>query len=137
LVLGIWQISPMEPPNFIVEPPSLIYFSNTTGTLINCQGQGNPQPNITWLLYNDRIVTDIPRLRYVYFILYNIIRYIKNKKILNVRFGLNFSCFFFVTVLALLQFNTIFSRFLVSMIYFVQLGKCSNILVTRRYSYAK
>lgn len=65
-VLGIWQISPMEPPNFIVEPPSLIYFSNTTGTLINCQGQGNPQPNVTWLHYNDRIVTDIPRLRYIY-----------------------------------------------------------------------
>lgn len=63
-VSTVWQMIPMEPPNFIVEPPSLIYFSNTTGTLINCQGQGNPQPNVTWLHYNDRIVTDIPRLRY-------------------------------------------------------------------------
>jgi len=69
IVLGIWQISPMEPPNFIVEPPSLIYFSNTTGTLINCQGQGHPQPNVTWLLHNDRMVTDIPSLRYL--ILFN------------------------------------------------------------------
>ncbi|VVC34250.1 Hypothetical protein CINCED_3A009503 [Cinara cedri] len=62
-VSAIWQMSPMEPPSFIEEPPSLIYFSNTTGILINCQGQGNPQPNVTWLHYNNRIVTDIPRLR--------------------------------------------------------------------------
>lgn len=64
MMLAIWQMSPMEPPSFITEPPSLIYFSNTTGTLINCQGQGNPQPNVTWLHFNDRIVMDIQRLRY-------------------------------------------------------------------------
>jgi hypothetical protein len=64
MMLAIWQMSPMEPPSFIAEPPSLIYFSNTTGTLINCQGQGNPQPNVTWLHHNDRIVMDIQRLRY-------------------------------------------------------------------------
>lgn len=70
MVSTIWQMSPMEPPSFIAEPPSLIYFSNTTGILINCQGQGNPQPNVTWLHYNDRVVTDIPRLRYLSTIYY-------------------------------------------------------------------
>ncbi|XP_050422092.1 cell adhesion molecule Dscam2-like [Adelges cooleyi] len=62
-VSSTWQPSPMEAPNFAVEPPSLIYFSNTTGTLLSCQGQGNPQPNVTWLYYNDKIATDVPGLR--------------------------------------------------------------------------
>lgn len=88
--MAMWQMSPMEPPNFTVEPPSLIYFSNTTGTLINCQGQGTPQPNVTWLHFNDRVVTDIPGLRYSIpyltqsdYIIYVVLLLIKRIKIVS------------------------------------------------------
>ncbi|XP_050520954.1 cell adhesion molecule Dscam2-like isoform X2 [Daktulosphaira vitifoliae] len=58
-----WQMSSMEAPSFSIEPPNSVYFSNTTGTLLNCQGHGYPQPNITWLMYNDKVVIEVPRLR--------------------------------------------------------------------------
>lgn len=37
-------------PKFVIEPPHKVIFSNSTGTVINCNAIGSPSPKVTWIL---------------------------------------------------------------------------------------
>ncbi|XP_044017269.1 Down syndrome cell adhesion molecule-like protein Dscam2 [Aphidius gifuensis] len=51
-------------PVFIVEPPSTLVFSNTTGSQLSCAAHGSPTPHVTWITSPDqRTVTAVPGLR--------------------------------------------------------------------------
>ncbi|CAB0015984.1 unnamed protein product, partial [Nesidiocoris tenuis] len=53
----------MEGPQFLLEPPHWLDFTNSTGAIIDCKATGVPQPTISWLDAIDNRVTDIPGLR--------------------------------------------------------------------------
>ncbi|XP_024944983.1 Down syndrome cell adhesion molecule-like protein Dscam2 isoform X2 [Cephus cinctus] len=51
-------------PVFILEPPSMLIFSNTTGSQLSCSAHGSPTPHVTWISSSDqRSVTAVPGLR--------------------------------------------------------------------------
>ncbi|TGZ53114.1 Uncharacterized protein DBV15_05473 [Temnothorax longispinosus] len=51
-------------PVFILEPPSTLVFSNTTGSQLGCSAHGSPTPHVTWITSPDqRSVTAVPGLR--------------------------------------------------------------------------
>ncbi|XP_053986908.1 cell adhesion molecule Dscam2 isoform X2 [Hylaeus volcanicus] len=58
LVLG------QQGPVFVLEPPSTLVFSNTTGSQLSCSAHGSPTPHVTWITSPDqRSVTAVPGLR--------------------------------------------------------------------------
>ncbi|XP_076279934.1 Down syndrome cell adhesion molecule 3 isoform X5 [Lasioglossum baleicum] len=51
-------------PVFVLEPPSTLVFSNTTGSQLSCSAHGSPTPHVTWITSPDqRPVTAVPGLR--------------------------------------------------------------------------
>jgi hypothetical protein len=52
-------------PMFILEPPSKIHFSNTSGAVIGCSATGFPSVRISWVLADGSQVIDVNSLRYV------------------------------------------------------------------------
>ena len=51
-------------PVFVLEPPSTLVFSNTTGSQLSCSAHGSPTPHVTWITSPDqRSVTAVPGLR--------------------------------------------------------------------------
>ncbi|XP_044594739.1 Down syndrome cell adhesion molecule-like protein Dscam2 [Cotesia glomerata] len=51
-------------PVFVLEPPSTLVFSNTTGSQLSCSAHGSPTPHVTWITSPDqRAVTAVPGLR--------------------------------------------------------------------------
>ncbi len=50
---------------FILEPPSKIHFSNTSGAVIGCSATGFPSVRISWVLADGSQVIDVNSLRYV------------------------------------------------------------------------
>ncbi|XP_066587504.1 cell adhesion molecule Dscam1 isoform X2 [Prorops nasuta] len=51
-------------PVFVLEPPSTLVFSNTTGSQLSCSAHGSPTPHVTWITSPDqRTVTAVPGLR--------------------------------------------------------------------------
>ncbi|XP_054713433.1 cell adhesion molecule Dscam2-like [Uloborus diversus] len=52
-------------PKFIHEPPEIIEFSNSTGTVITCSAQGVPEPTMRWERRDGSVVTTIPGIRQV------------------------------------------------------------------------
>ncbi|XP_034948275.1 Down syndrome cell adhesion molecule-like protein Dscam2 isoform X1 [Chelonus insularis] len=51
-------------PVFVLEPPSTLVFSNTTGSQLSCSAHGSPTTHVTWITSPDqRIVTAVPGLR--------------------------------------------------------------------------
>ncbi|XP_033323157.1 Down syndrome cell adhesion molecule 3 isoform X4 [Megalopta genalis] len=51
-------------PVFVLEPPSTLDFSNTTGSQLSCSAHGSPTPHVTWITSPDqRPVTAVPGLR--------------------------------------------------------------------------
>ncbi|EFN83957.1 Down syndrome cell adhesion molecule, partial [Harpegnathos saltator] len=51
-------------PVFVLEPPSTLVFSNTTGSQLGCSAHGSPTPHVTWITSPDqRSVTAVPGLR--------------------------------------------------------------------------
>lgn len=52
-------------PRFIVEPPSKVHFSNTSGAVIVCSATGYPPVKIWWVLADGSIVNDVHGLRHV------------------------------------------------------------------------
>uniref|UniRef100_A0ABD2XN24 Down syndrome cell adhesion molecule-like protein Dscam2 n=1 Tax=Trichogramma kaykai TaxID=54128 RepID=A0ABD2XN24_9HYME len=65
--LVLWQARPcsgQQGPVFVLEPPSTLVFSNTTGSQLSCSAHGSPQPVVTWITSPDqRSVSAVPGLR--------------------------------------------------------------------------
>ncbi|KAK3933324.1 Down syndrome cell adhesion molecule-like protein Dscam2 [Frankliniella fusca] len=50
-------------PMFLLEPPALVQFLNSTGTVVECSATGQPAPRITWLDQTGHEVLHVPGLR--------------------------------------------------------------------------
>lgn len=55
--------SHLHGPSFIEEPPVSVDFTNSSGAIINCRGQGNPPPDIKWIDGSNKEILTMPRLR--------------------------------------------------------------------------
>ncbi|XP_015187903.1 PREDICTED: Down syndrome cell adhesion molecule-like protein Dscam2 isoform X4 [Polistes dominula] len=61
-ILGI--VLSQQGPEFVLEPPSTLVFSNTTGSQLSCSAHGSPTPHVTWITSPDqRSVSAVPGLR--------------------------------------------------------------------------
>lgn len=54
----------MHGPSFLQEPPASLEFTNSSGAILNCIGQGNPVPEVRWVDITNKELTTIPQLRY-------------------------------------------------------------------------
>ncbi|GBM14573.1 Down syndrome cell adhesion molecule-like protein Dscam2 [Araneus ventricosus] len=52
-------------PNFSIEPPNRVDFSNSSGTVIPCSAHGSPHPLITWVKGDGEALQELSGLRYV------------------------------------------------------------------------
>lgn len=52
-------------PNFVMEPPPKLEFSNSSGGWLDCSATGIPQPTISWLTADGQLVGDITGVRRV------------------------------------------------------------------------
>ncbi|XP_057660096.1 cell adhesion molecule Dscam2 isoform X2 [Diorhabda carinulata] len=52
-------------PSFVMEPPSRLEFSNSSGGWLDCSASGSPQPSIDWLSVDGTSVGDISGVRRV------------------------------------------------------------------------
>lgn len=50
-------------PSFVMEPPSKIEFSNSSGGFLDCSSSGNPQPTIDWLSVDGTSIGDVGGIR--------------------------------------------------------------------------
>ncbi|XP_043277030.1 Down syndrome cell adhesion molecule-like protein Dscam2 isoform X3 [Venturia canescens] len=53
-------------PSIIVEPPSRVEFSNSSGAWLDCTASGSPPPNIDWWTADGHPVGDVPGVRRVH-----------------------------------------------------------------------
>ncbi|CAG9581989.1 unnamed protein product, partial [Danaus chrysippus] len=52
-------------PVFLMEPPSRLVFSNSTGARVSCAAHGFPTPQLAWQLPDGNQIDDVPGLRQV------------------------------------------------------------------------
>lgn len=52
-------------PSFLLEPPSRVEFSNSSGGRVECAASGSPSPNLDWLGVDGTPVTDVTGVRRV------------------------------------------------------------------------
>lgn len=52
-------------PSFLIEPPSRVEFSNSSGAWLDCTASGSPPPNIDWSTADGHPVNDVPTVRRV------------------------------------------------------------------------
>lgn len=52
-------------PAFVMEPPSRLEFSNSSGGWLDCSASGSPQPSIDWLSVDGTSVGDVSGIRRV------------------------------------------------------------------------
>ncbi|XP_076618298.1 Down syndrome cell adhesion molecule 2 isoform X3 [Colletes latitarsis] len=52
-------------PSFVMEPPSRMEFSNSSGAWLDCTATGSPPPNIDWSTADGHPVNDVPGVRRV------------------------------------------------------------------------
>ncbi|KAG7203543.1 hypothetical protein KM043_013594 [Ampulex compressa] len=52
-------------PSFVMEPPSRVEFSNSSGAWLDCTASGSPPPNIDWSTADGHPVNDVPSVRRV------------------------------------------------------------------------
>lgn len=50
-------------PSFVMEPPSKLEFSNSSGGWLDCSASGNPQPTIDWLSIDGTSIGDVGGIR--------------------------------------------------------------------------
>lgn len=67
LVLGSIEAfdSHLRGPSFVMEPPTKLEFSNSSGGWLDCSASGNPQPTIDWLSADGTSVGDVAGIRKV------------------------------------------------------------------------
>ncbi|KAG8225095.1 hypothetical protein J437_LFUL000074 [Ladona fulva] len=56
-------LPPLEGPVFLLEPPSTLVFSNSTGGTISCTAHGSPPPDIRWIDNRGKELVNMPRVR--------------------------------------------------------------------------
>ncbi|KAF2895675.1 hypothetical protein ILUMI_10500, partial [Ignelater luminosus] len=52
-------------PTFVMEPPTRLEFSNSSGGWLDCSASGSPQPSIDWLSVDGTSVGDVSGIRRV------------------------------------------------------------------------
>lgn len=52
-------------PAFVMEPPSRLEFSNSSGGWLDCSASGSPQPSIDWLSIDGTSIGDVGGIRRV------------------------------------------------------------------------
>ncbi|XP_025829144.1 Down syndrome cell adhesion molecule-like protein Dscam2 isoform X2 [Agrilus planipennis] len=57
--------SHLRGPSFIMEPPTRLEFSNSSGGWLDCSASGSPQPSIDWLSVDGTSVGDVSGIRRV------------------------------------------------------------------------
>lgn len=57
--------SHLRGPAFVMEPPSRLEFSNSSGGWLDCSASGSPQPSIDWLSVDGTSVGDVSGVRRV------------------------------------------------------------------------
>uniref|UniRef100_A0A182YQB5 Ig-like domain-containing protein n=1 Tax=Anopheles stephensi TaxID=30069 RepID=A0A182YQB5_ANOST len=57
--------SHLRGPSFVMEPPSRLEFSNSSGGWLDCSASGSPQPSIDWLSVDGTSVGDVGGVRRV------------------------------------------------------------------------
>ncbi|XP_035789913.1 Down syndrome cell adhesion molecule-like protein Dscam2 isoform X6 [Anopheles albimanus] len=57
--------SHLRGPSFVMEPPSRLEFSNSSGGWLDCSASGSPQPTIDWLSVDGTSVGDVGGVRRV------------------------------------------------------------------------
>lgn len=63
MVLGF--DSHLRGPAFVMEPPTRLEFSNSSGGWLDCSASGSPQPTIDWLSVDGTSVGDVSGIRRV------------------------------------------------------------------------
>lgn len=56
-------IQDVQGPEFILEPPNQIDFSNTTGAIIECSAKGLPVPSVSWVQIDGTAAANVTGLR--------------------------------------------------------------------------
>lgn len=57
--------SHLRGPSFVMEPPTRLEFSNSSGGWLDCSASGSPQPSIDWLSVDGTSVGDVSGIRRV------------------------------------------------------------------------
>ena len=52
-----------EGPSFVVEPPGLVQFTNTSGARLDCRGRGRPPVEVRWTLDSGDTVSYVAGVR--------------------------------------------------------------------------
>nr|XP_018897402.1 PREDICTED: Down syndrome cell adhesion molecule-like protein Dscam2 isoform X3 [Bemisia tabaci] len=55
--------SVLQGPSLLMEPPSKLEFSNSSGAWLDCSATGNPTPMVEWTTVDGAPVTDVPGVR--------------------------------------------------------------------------
>ncbi|XP_068085516.1 cell adhesion molecule Dscam2 [Anabrus simplex] len=62
-VTGVQCQHGIHGPVFLLEPPAILSFSNSTGSQVSCSAHGSPTPDVTWLHQDGSVVTAVPGFR--------------------------------------------------------------------------
>ncbi|XP_059481325.1 cell adhesion molecule Dscam2-like isoform X4 [Neocloeon triangulifer] len=60
---GVDGLFDTQGPNFVVEPPPRLEFTNSHGGRVDCLAQGNPEPKVEWVSADGSPLSTIPGVR--------------------------------------------------------------------------
>lgn len=63
--LAAGDLSHLRGPSFLMEPPTKLEFSNSSGGWLDCSASGSPPPALDWLSVDGNSVSDVPGVRRV------------------------------------------------------------------------
>ncbi|CAL4082426.1 unnamed protein product, partial [Meganyctiphanes norvegica] len=62
MVVQLGLVLCSEAPRFLREPPQNAVFTNTTGIIIDCLGEGGPTPRVSWIKQDGRPMEEVSGL---------------------------------------------------------------------------